>query len=65
MVLDGSSFSFHVSFTDGTSISASGTNTFPKNQKKVFSELSTLIDPAVEQWYQEQHPNTVKELLNQ
>ena len=65
MVLDGSSFSFHVSFTDGTSLSASGTNAFPKNQKKVFSELSTLIDPAVEQWCQEQHPNTVKELQNQ
>lgn len=61
MVLDGSSFSFYVSFTDGTSISASGTNAFPRNQRKVFSELSTLIDPVVKQWYQEQHPKTVED----
>lgn len=61
LVLDGSSFSFHVSFTDGTSLSASGTNAFPKNRREVFSELSTLIDPVVKQWYQEQHPKIVKD----
>ena len=61
MVLDGSSFSFHVTFTDGTSISASGNNAFPKNQRKVFSELNSLIDPVVEQWYQEQYPKMIED----
>ena len=61
MVLDGSSFSFHVKFTDGTSISASGNNAFPKNQRKVFSELNSLIDPVVEQWYQEQYPKMIED----
>lgn len=36
-------------------------NAFPRNQRKVFSELSTLIDPVVKQWYQEQHPKTVED----
>ena len=61
MVLDGSSFSFHVTFTDGTSISASGNNAFPKNQRKVFSELNSLIAPVVEQWYQEQYPKMIED----
>mgnify|MGYP000514990241 FL=1 len=61
MVLDGSSFSFHVMFTDGTFISASGNNAFPKNQRKVFSELNSLIDPVVEQWYQEQYPKMIED----
>lgn len=64
MVLDGSSFSFHVKFTDGTSISASGNNAFPKNQRKVFSELNSLIDPVVEQWYQEQYPKMIEDNRN-
>lgn len=34
LVLDGSSFSFHVSFTDGTSISASGTECISKESER-------------------------------
>ena len=59
MVLDGSWFSFHVEFTDGTSLSASGNNVFPENQKNVFSELNDLINPVVDAWYRENRPDEV------
>ncbi len=44
-VLDGESFSFSVSFSDGTSISASGSNSFPKG----YSDAQYAILSAIEE----------------
>ena len=54
MVLDGSGFSLGVIFTDGTKISASGTNCFPENYASFCSQLGDLVASAIEQWEKEQ-----------
>lgn len=54
MVLDGSGFSLGIIFTDGTEISASGTNCFPENYASFCAELGDLVAPAIEQWEKEQ-----------
>lgn len=47
-VLDGESFGFYVEFTDGSTISAYGTNSFPPHYQEVYSVLWDLTAPAQE-----------------
>ena len=47
-VLDGESFGFYVEFTDGSTISAYGTNSFPPHYREVYSALWDLTAPAQE-----------------
>ena len=48
MALDGDSFGFYVEFTDGSTISAYGTNSFPPHYQDVYSALWDLTAPAQE-----------------
>lgn len=50
-VLDGYSMSFCVSFTDGTSLEASGENKSPKNCRDVFGALDDLTEEARSAYY--------------
>lgn len=54
-VLDGESFGFYVEFTDGSTISAYGTNSFPPHYQEVYSALWDLTAPAQEA-YELEHP---------
>lgn len=54
-VLDGESFGFYVEFTDGSTISAYGTNSFPPHYREVYSALWDLTAPAQEA-YELEHP---------
>ena len=54
-VLDGESFGFYVEFTDGSTISAYGTNSFPPHYQEVYSVLWDLTAPAQEA-YELEHP---------
>lgn len=47
-VLDGSGFSLYLSFEDGTYISASGDNRFPKNYGKFEDGLAEILKPSIE-----------------
>lgn len=55
MALDGESFGFYVEFTDGSVISAYGTNSFPPHYQEVYSALWDLTAPAQEA-YESEHP---------
>ena len=55
MALDGESFGFYVEFTDGSVISAYGTNAFPPHYQEVYSALLNLTAPAQEA-YESEHP---------
>lgn len=46
-VLDGSGFSLSAEFEDGTTISASGSNAFPKNFSEFATELRKIMEPTV------------------
>lgn len=48
MVLDGESFSFSAHFADGCSITASGSNCFPKYYHEVCAALNALMEPDFE-----------------
>lgn len=48
MALDGESFGFYVEFTDGSTIIAYGTNSFPPHYQEVYSALWDLTAPAQE-----------------
>ena len=48
MALDGDSFGLYVEFTDGSTISAYGTNSFPPHYQEVYSALWDLTAPAQE-----------------
>ena len=54
-VLDGESFGFYVEFTDGSTISAYGTNSFPPHYREVYSALWDLTAPA-QKAYGLEHP---------
>ena len=47
-VLDGSGFSLYLTFQDGKSMSASGSNTWPDGYLDYLTDLSTLIEPYLE-----------------
>lgn len=61
MVLDGSSFSLLVRFTDGSSLSAHGNNNFPDHYSRAKSEFDGLTSDVVESWQKEYgtEPETV------
>lgn len=61
MVLDGGSFHMTVELVDGTSITASGNNSFPSDYHAVASELKELIEPTRKSWYDEQHPKVIED----
>ena len=56
--LDGESFGFYAEFTDGSVISAYGTNAFPPHYQEVYSALWDLTAPAQEA-YESEHPEDV------
>ena len=53
MALDGESFGLYVEFTDGTTIQAYGTNSFPPHYQEVYSALWDLTAPAQEAYESE------------
>ena len=55
MAPDGESFGFYVEFTDGSTISAYGTNAFPPHYQEVYNALWDLAAPAQEA-YESEHP---------
>lgn len=55
-VLDGESFGFYVQFTDGSTITAYGSNDFPTHYYKVYSALWDLTAPA-QQAYERERPD--------
>lgn len=58
-VLDGDGFGLFVEFTDGTTISASGENRYPKNYSETASALWKLIEPTRQCWREEAYPKTI------
>lgn len=58
MALDGSSFALFVQFTDGSSLSAQGTNNFPDNYSNVRREFNTLTSEAIAPWQEEYKAET-------
>ena len=42
--LDGEDFYLYISFSDGSRISARGSNKFPKNYREAFGELETILE---------------------
>lgn len=46
-VLDGDGFAFNVVFTDGSTISASGSNCDPPNRGSVSRELNEMVEPYI------------------
>ncbi|MBR0385410.1 MAG: hypothetical protein IJI05_02550 [Erysipelotrichaceae bacterium] len=51
-VLDGDGFSLSISFNDGKSMSAHGSNAEPDGYREFISELKAIIDPYLEQMRQ-------------
>lgn len=58
MALDGSSFALFVQFTDGSSLSAQGTNNFPDNYSNVRREFNSLTSEAIAPWQEEYEAGT-------
>ena len=58
MALDGSSFALYVQFTDGSSLSAQGTNNFPDNYSNVRREFDSLTSEAIAPWQEEYEAGT-------
>lgn len=52
-VMDGSSFSLDITLADGSTISAHGNNSFPKNYSDVYSEILALYTNLMEQYGKE------------
>lgn len=52
-ILDGEDFSFNAEFSDGSTIYASGSNYFPDNYKDFKYALMDLVQPAVDEYWEE------------